>query len=66
MTLTVNGDMLEIAESSSALDLINLLGYKDQRIALEVNQKIIPKSSHAKCTLLQGDSIEIITAVGGG
>jgi sulfur carrier protein len=66
MILTVNGNLLEVAESSTAFDLIDQLGYKDKMIALEVNEKIIPKSSHNKCILSQGDKVEVIKAVGGG
>jgi sulfur carrier protein len=66
MILIVNGKDLEMDNNASANDLINQLGYQDQRIALEVNEAIIPKSKHAKFTLNAGDKIEIIKAVGGG
>ena len=49
-----------------AHDLITQLGYQDQRISLEVNETIIPKSKHLGFTLNEGDKIEIIKAVGGG
>ncbi|MEO1944984.1 MAG: sulfur carrier protein ThiS [Candidatus Thioglobus sp.] len=35
-------------------------------MAIEVNEKIIPKSSHNQYKLLQDDKVEIIVAVGGG
>ncbi|MDG2354045.1 MAG: sulfur carrier protein ThiS [Gammaproteobacteria bacterium] len=66
MILVVNGKELEIDNNTHADDLINQLGYQDQRIALEVNEAIIPKSKHAEFTLSDGDKIEIIKAVGGG
>jgi sulfur carrier protein len=66
MNLVVNGENIEIAEQLTAFNLIDKLGYKDKRIALEVNEKIIPKSSHKDYTLFEGDKIEIIKAVGGG
>jgi len=66
MILIVNGKELEIANNASANDLINQLGYQDQRIALEVNESIIPKSEQAEFALNDGDKIEIIKAVGGG
>ncbi|MBT6922811.1 MAG: sulfur carrier protein ThiS [Candidatus Ruthia sp.] len=50
----------------NAQDLITQLGYQNQRIALEVNENIIPKSKHPEFTLNEGDKIEIIKAVGGG
>ncbi|HIE77505.1 MAG TPA: sulfur carrier protein ThiS [Candidatus Thioglobus sp.] len=66
MILRVNGDSLEMAESSTVTSLVNQLGYQDKRIAIEVNEKIIPKSSHNQYKLLQDDKVEIIVAVGGG
>ena len=66
MILIVNGKELEIDNNTSANDLINQLGYQDQRIALEVNEAIIPKSKHNEFNLNSGDKIEIIKAVGGG
>ncbi|MBT4923598.1 MAG: sulfur carrier protein ThiS [Candidatus Thioglobus sp.] len=66
MNLVVNGENLEIDKHSNAQDLITQLGYQDQRIALEINKVIIPKSKHSKFNLNDGDKIEIIKAVGGG
>jgi len=66
MILIVNGKELEITNNANANDLINQLGYQDQRIALEVNESIIPKSKHTEFSLNAGDKIEIIKAVGGG
>ncbi|MBW5291354.1 MAG: Sulfur carrier protein ThiS [Candidatus Ruthia sp. Asou_11_S2] len=66
MTLTLNGESLKVAENLNAHDLIVQLGYENQRIALEVNEVIIPKSQHTKFTLNEGDICEIIKAVGGG
>ncbi len=66
MIVIVNGQQLEIEKSATAEYLINQLNYQDQRIALEVNEVIIPKSKHGKFELNEGDQIEIIKAVGGG
>jgi len=66
MILLVNGESLEIDNHSNAVDLIMQLGYQNQRIALEVNEAIIPKSKHLEFDLNEGDKIEIIKAVGGG
>ena len=66
MTLTLNGESLEVVDDSNAHDLIVQLGYENQRIALEINEAIIPKSKHTEFVLNAGDKIEIIKAVGGG
>lgn len=66
MIAQVNGKDIEIDSQSTVATLIIQLGYQDQRIALEVNESIIPKSKHTEFTLNDGDKIEIIKAVGGG
>ncbi len=66
MELTVNGKALELSSHVNAQDLIVQLGYHDQRIALEVNEVIIPKSKHAEFILSESDKVEVIRAVGGG
>jgi sulfur carrier protein len=66
VTLVVNGESLNLIDDLNAQDLIIQLGYEDQRIALEVNEAIIPKSTHAQFILNEGDICEVIKAVGGG
>jgi len=66
MIVTVNGEELEVKSSTTAEHLISQLKYQDQRIALEINEAIIPKSRHAEFALRENDKIEIIKAVGGG
>lgn len=66
MILQVNGSSLEIDNQSSVADLIEKLALQDQRIALEVNETIIPRSKYADFDLNEGDICEIIKAVGGG
>ncbi|MDB2589984.1 sulfur carrier protein ThiS [Candidatus Thioglobus sp.] len=66
MIVVVNGKELETKSSATAEYLISQLNYQDQRIALEINETIIPKSRHADFALKESDKIEIIKAVGGG
>ncbi|MGE4595139.1 MAG: sulfur carrier protein ThiS [Gammaproteobacteria bacterium] len=66
MNLLVNGENVKLPDNANILDLINHLDCQDQRIAIEVNEAIIPKSTHEEFTLSNNDKIEIIKAVGGG
>ena len=50
----------------SVEDLINHLGFQNQRIAIEINESIIPKSDHSLYLLKDQDEVEVINAVGGG
>jgi sulfur carrier protein len=66
VNILVNGESLELPNNPNIRDLIEHLGCQNQRIALEVNEAIIPKSAHEEFLLSDNDKIEIIKAVGGG
>ena len=66
MKILVNGEKILLPEDSSIEGLIVHLGYQNQRIAIEINETIIPKSNHSSFLLQDRDKVEIINAVGGG
>jgi sulfur carrier protein len=65
LALTLNGEALRFYQGSVA-DLIASRGLAGKRIAVERNGAIVPRSAHAGTQLVDGDSIEIVVAVGGG
>jgi len=46
MQIIVNGEQLDFPNPLNVEELIDYLGFQNQRIALEVNETIIPKSNH--------------------
>jgi len=66
MKIYINGEIKVFENKLTALSLIKLLGYEGKKIALEINQAIIPRSSYENKIIVEGDSVEIINAVGGG
>jgi len=64
--ILVNGEKTSLPKDSSIEDLILHLGYQKQRIAIEINESIIPKSNHSSFLLKDLDTVEVINAVGGG
>jgi sulfur carrier protein len=64
--ILVNGEKISLPEDSSIEGLIVHLGYQNKRIAIEINESIIPKSNHSTFLLQDLDKVEIINAVGGG
>ena len=66
MKILVNGEKISLPTDSSIEGLILHLGYQNQRIAIEINESIIPKSNHSSFLLQDLDKVEIINAVGGG
>ena len=61
----VNGTELEIAGKSIAEYLADT-NYDMKRIAVERNGEIVPKAKYAETVLQDGDSIEVVSFVGGG
>jgi sulfur carrier protein len=65
MNLTVNGEPLVFSGSTIA-ELLVQLELTGRRIAVEVNQDIVPKGEHATHVLRENDRVEIVHAIGGG
>ncbi len=66
MQLYLNGEARQFESAINITDLIQQLGLQQQRIAIEVNRCIIPKSQHDRYILADGERVEIIQAIGGG
>ena len=66
MKIIVNGKEISLPEDSNIQDLVAELGFTNKRIAIEVNEAIIPKSEHQSHHLDSLDRVEVINAVGGG
>ena len=61
----VNGVELDIAGKTVA-EYISTTGYDPKRIAVERNGDIVFKSQYNVTTLKDGDSLEVVSFVGGG
>lgn len=66
LELKINGENRQFPAPLTVAALIDALGYTGKRIAIERNGEIVPKSQHAQTTLVSGDQLEIVVAVGGG
>ncbi len=66
MRVIVNGDELELPADATLNDLLHNLSLGATKVAVELNQSIVPRSQHAQQRLQQGDCIEIVYAIGGG
>ena len=62
----VNGEEKDISEGLTVEGLLNKLGIGKERVALELNLDIVPKSRFAETVLNDGDRVEIVSFVGGG
>jgi len=66
ITLTVNGEAVQIEPDTTVARLIEAQGLAGQPVAVEVNREIVTKREHASHTLHKGDTVELVTLVGGG
>ncbi len=63
--LTINGVSID-AKGQTLADYLSTTTYDPKRIAVERNGDIVPKSQYGQVVLQDGDSIEIVSFVGGG
>ncbi len=61
----INGVELDVAGKTVA-DYLATTNYDCKRIAVEKNGDIVPKAKYAETLLADGDSVEVVSFVGGG
>ena len=66
MRVFLNGESQTIRDAVTVSQLLHDLGLGDRRVAVEVNQEIVPRSQHGAYRLHDDDRIEVVRAVGGG
>ena len=64
--VSVNGAIQRLASDSDIGALLEHLQLAGKRVAVEHNGEIVPRSRFAQTTLVNGDRLEIVVAVGGG
>jgi sulfur carrier protein len=65
MKLTINGRQQDSVAATVA-ELVEELGMKKDRVAVELNRGIVPRDQWAATQLAHGDQLEIVQFVGGG
>jgi sulfur carrier protein len=66
MRVQVNGESRELPEGTTVAQLVADLNLSGQRLAIEVNEELVPRSTHAERRLADGDQVEVVHAIGGG
>jgi sulfur carrier protein len=66
ITLRINGESRPLPAPLTIADLLAALELAGKRVAVEKNGEIVPKSQHTQVMADDGDSLEIVVAVGGG
>ncbi len=65
MNLTINGEN-QVFASKTLGALVEHLGMKSDRVAIELNREIVPRDQWPQTPLHDGDRLEIVHFVGGG
>lgn len=69
MKLHVNGEQRDFKDAPTPFTLaalVETLGMKADRVAVELNRDIVPRDRWAETTLNEGDRLEVVHFVGGG
>jgi sulfur carrier protein len=66
MRVFLNGESKTIGDAVTVSQLLRELGLGERRVAVEINEAIVPRSQHSAHRLQDDDRIEVVRAVGGG
>lgn len=66
VNITLNGEQRQLPQSATVLDLLQVDGLTERRVAVEVNGEIVTRSLHGTHVLQESDVVEIVHALGGG
>lgn len=65
MKLTINGENKQV-DAGTVRELLVSLALDKQAVAVEVNREVVPRKLHETTALKDGDTVELVTLVGGG
>ena len=66
MEITLNGEKITLETGSNIVNLIDKLDLNVDKLAIERNLEIVPKSKFAMTIIEEGDKLEIVHFIGGG
>ena len=66
MKITVNGQAMEVSEGTTIDALLSQLDVRRDYIAVAINREVVPRGSHARTGLREGDRVEIVHPMQGG
>lgn len=66
MQIQLNGKPHELPEAATVASLIDQMQLTGRRVAVEINEEIVPRSRHGEHQFQPGDNVEVVHAIGGG
>jgi thiamine biosynthesis protein ThiS len=66
MNIQINGEFREFNAPLTLSALVEILGLKPDRVAVELNRSIVAREQWSATDLREGDRLEVVQFVGGG
>ncbi|MBL4601880.1 MAG: sulfur carrier protein ThiS [Emcibacteraceae bacterium] len=66
INVTINGDTHRLDSDLNLNDLLRKLDIEEDKVAIEHNREIVPKSTFDNVMVGDGDNLEIVHFIGGG
>ena len=64
--IELNGAPRELAAGSTVGALVRALGLRAEAVAVEVDERLVPRAEREARELQGGERVEVVTLVGGG
>jgi thiamine biosynthesis protein ThiS len=66
LTITLNGEPVELSGPLSVTELLSRLEIDARRVAVEHNVTVLKRTAFDETVVREGDEVEIVVFVGGG
>jgi thiamine biosynthesis protein ThiS len=66
LQVVINGDARQVPVGINVMELLGHLGLAPERVAIEHNLDILPRTNWDRTLVSEGDRFEIVHLVGGG
>lgn len=66
ITITINGEGHQFQKGLKLIEMLAKLGLNKDKVAIEKNLEIVPRSTLDNVVLEEGDRLEIVHFIGGG
>lgn len=64
--IILNGKPHNIKEKTNIITLLETLSLSEKKVAIEINEEVVPRDNYAKKILSVKDRVEIVHFIGGG
>ena len=64
--IILNGKPHNIKEKTNIISLLETLSLSEKKVAIEINEEVVPRDNYAKKILSPKDRVEIVHFIGGG